>query len=77
MDVLAKVIIVTVSAIVFVAVFRDEWRKLRAQEREYDAFQRSREERQAEFDRHAKALARAMLMEQAAKIHFVGEVWHD
>ena len=75
--ILVKIIIVAVAAIVFVASFHDEWKRIRADEREYDAFQASRVRRQAEFDRHAQAVAKAMLWQEAAKIHFVGEAWHD
>ena len=73
----AKIVIVAVAIIVFVAAFRDTWRDLRQKEREYDAFQASRARRQADFDRHAKAVARAVLWQEAAKIHFVGEARHD
>ena len=76
-EILVKIIIVAVAVIVFAASFREEWRRLRAREREYDAFERNRARRQAECDRHARAVARAVLMQEHARIHFVGEVWHD
>lgn len=72
-----KLIIVAVAAIVSVTSFREEWRRLRAQEHEYDEFQRHRAERQAEFDHRAVEVAHWVLMQQAAQIHFVGEVQHD
>lgn len=73
-EILVKIIIAAVIAIVFVVSFRDEWRRLRAREDEYDAFERSRARRQKEMDRHRIAVARACLMQEAAQIHFVGEV---
>ena len=76
-EILVKIIIVAVAVIVFVASFREEWRRLRKKEREYDAFERNRARRQAECDRHARAVARAVLMQEHARIHFVGEAWHD
>lgn len=77
LDLLAKIIIVAVAGVVFVVSFRDTWLDLRRREREYDAFEFNRARRQAEFDRHAQAVAKAMLWQEAAKIHFVGEAWHD
>lgn len=60
---IVKAIIVAVAAIVFVASFHDEWKRLRADEREYDAFERRRVIRQRACDRHAKAVARRELIE--------------
>ena len=57
-EILVKIIIVAVAAIVFVVSFRDEWKRLRAREDEYDAFERRRVIRQRDYDRHAKAAAR-------------------
>ena len=74
---IVKWIIAAVSIIVFATGFSDEWGKLRRQEREYDAFERGRAERQEEFDRHARAVARALLMQEYARVHFVGEAWDD
>jgi hypothetical protein len=62
-EILVKIIIVAVAAIVFVAAFREEWQKLRAREDEYDAFERRRALRQRDYDRHAKATARRELIE--------------
>lgn len=76
-EILVKIIIVAVAVIVFVASFREEWKRLRKKEREYDAFELNRARRQAECDRHARAVARAVLMQEHARIHFVGEAWHD
>lgn len=76
-EIFVKIIIVAASATVFGYTFREEWRRLRAREDEYDAFEKHRVERQAEFDQHARAVARAMLMQDYAKVHFVGETWHE
>ena len=76
-EILVKIIIVLSAGIVFFVSFRGEWQRLRAQEDEYDAFERGRADRQAEFDRHARAVARALLMQEYARIHFVGEVRDD
>lgn len=62
-EILVKIIIVAVAVIVFAVSFRDEWRQLRAREREYDAFERRRVIRQRACDRHAKAVARRELIE--------------
>lgn len=62
-EILVKIIIVAVAAIVFVTSFRDEWRRLRAREDEYDAFEHRRVIRQRDYDRHAKAVARRELIE--------------
>ena len=76
-EILVKIIIVAVAAIVFVVSFRDEWRRLRAREDEYDAFEQRRADRQDVFDKHAVEVAHWMLMQDAAQIHFVGEARHD
>jgi len=62
-EILVKIIIVAVAAIVFVVSFRDEWKRLRAREDEYDAFERRRVLRQRDYDRHAKAAARRELID--------------
>lgn len=62
-EVMVKIVIVAVAAIVFVVSFRDEWKRLRAREDEYDAFEYRRVLRQHDFDRHAKAAARRELIE--------------
>lgn len=74
---IVKWIIAAVAVIVFGATYAEEWQKIRKKERDDDAFERHRVERQAEFDQHARAVARAMLMQDYAKVHFVGEAWHD
>lgn len=73
---IVKAIIVAVAAIVFVASFHDEWKRLRADEREYDAFQASRVRRQADFDRHAIAVAHRELIDTWAALS-IGRCWHD
>lgn len=43
-EILVKIIIVAVAVIVFAVSFREEWRRLRNAEREYDAFEQHRAE---------------------------------
>ena len=63
MDTAARIIFALILVVEFAVIFRDEWKKLRQREREYDAFQRRRVIRQRDFDRHAKAIARRDLIE--------------
>lgn len=76
MDILAKIIIVAVAAIVFVASFADEWKRLRAREREYDEFELCRVKRQEDFDRHAVAVAKRELIDTWVEIT-AGRLWHE
>lgn len=76
-DILVKVIIVVAALIVFGATYAEELQKIRKKERDDDAFEYHRALRQQKFDQHARAVARAMLMQEYAKVHFVGEAWHD
>lgn len=63
MDTAARIIFALILVVEFVAIFKDEWKKLRSREREYDAFERRRVIRQRACDRHAKAVARRELIE--------------
>lgn len=63
MDTAARIIFALILVVEFVVIFRDEWKKLRSREREYDAFERRRVLRQRDYDRHAKAVARRELIE--------------
>ncbi len=63
MDTAARIIFALILVVEFVVIFRDEWKKLRSREREYDAFERRRVIRQRACDRHAKAVARRELIE--------------
>ena len=63
MDTAARIILALILVVEFVVIFRDEWKKLRSREREYDAFERRRVIRQRACDRHAKAVARRELIE--------------
>ena len=74
---IVKAIIVAVAAIVFVASFHDEWKRLRADKREYDAFQASRVRRQADFDRHAIAVAHRELIDAWVEITATWRCWHE
>ena len=63
MDTAARIIFALILVVEFVVICRDEWKKLRSREREYDAFERRRVIRQRACDRHAKAVARRELIE--------------
>ena len=63
MDTAARIIFALILVVEFVVIFRDEWKKLRSREDEYDAFERRRVIRQRDYDRHAKAVARRELIE--------------
>ena len=73
-EILVKLIIVAVCVIVFGAFYREEWRRLRNAEREYDAFEQRRVDRRAAVIARDQELAKRCLMETAAQIHFVGEI---
>ena len=73
-EILVKIIIVAVAVIVFGAFFREEWRRLRNAEREYDAFEQRRADRRAAVIARDQELTKRCLMETAAQIHFVGEI---
>lgn len=75
-EIVVKAIIVAAALIVFVVSFRDEWHRIRKEEREYDAFQTARVRRQADFDRHAIAVAHRELIDTWASLN-VGRCWHD
>lgn len=77
MDVLLGIVILIIAAVFVIGEFAERRKQWKQEDAEDEAFELSRIRRQEEFDRHSRAVARAMLMEQAAKIHFVGEVWHD
>ena len=76
MDIAARIIFALIVGAEFVLIFRDEWKKLRRREREYDAFQTARIRRQADFDRHAVATAHRELIDTWAQIT-VGRAWHE
>ena len=63
MDTAARIIFALILVVEFAVIFKDEWKKLRSREREYDAFERRRVIRQRACDRHAKAVARRELIE--------------
>lgn len=76
-EILVKVIIVVAALVVFVASFREEWKKLRAQEREYDTFESNRARRQKECDIRALAVAKRELIDAWVEITSTGRCWHD
>ena len=76
MDTAARIIFALIVGAEFVLIFRDEWKKLRRREREYDAFQTARIRRQEDFERHAVAIAHRELIDTWASLN-VGRCWHD
>ena len=76
-EILVKGIIVVAAVIVFVASFREEWKKLRNREREYDDFENNRARRQEECDLRALAVAKRELIDEWVQIHFAGDARHD
>ena len=76
-DIVYGIIVAAIIAIVGYFAFRDMWddmnNKLDELDAEDDEWYRKRAERQAEFDRHANAVARRELFDQAVSIHFAGE----
>lgn len=77
MDTAARIIFALIVGAEFVLIFRDEWKKLRNREREYDAFESNRARRQDECDLRALAVAKRELIDEWAQIHFAGEARHD
>ena len=74
---IVKAIIVVTAIIVGVAGFVDEWKRIRAEEREYDDFENNRARRQKECDLRALAVAKRELIDEWVQIHFAGEARHD
>lgn len=77
MDTAARIIFALIVGAEFVLIFRDEWKKLRNREREYDAFESNRARRQKECDLRALAVAKRELIDEWVQIHFAGETRHD
>lgn len=77
MDTAARIIFALIVGAEFVLIFRDEWKKLRNREREYDDFENNRARRQEECDLRALAVAKRELIDEWVQIHFAGEARHD
>ena len=77
MDTAARIIFALIVGAEFVLIFRDEWKKIRNREREYDDFENNRARRQKECDLRALAVAKRELIDEWVQIHFAGEARHD
>ena len=67
MDILAGIIILAVAGVVGYYVFSGMWNSMNDEWRDEDEFERRRTIRQAEFDRHEKAVARRCLVDTWAE----------
>ena len=77
MDTAARIIFALIVGAEFVLIFRDEWKKLRNREREYDAFENNRARRQKECDLRALAVAKRELIDAWVEITATWRYWHD
>lgn len=68
MDILAGIIILAVAGVVGYYVFSGMWKTMNDEWRDEDAFERQRAIRQAEFDRHKKAVVRRCLVDSWAEM---------
>lgn len=62
-------ILLIIAGSVFYFTMRDAIRKWNEEDREYEAFERSRKQRQKEFDKHAQAVAKAVLFDTCETIY--------
>lgn len=62
-------ILLAIAGIVFYCTMRGMIKKWNEEDREYEAFERSRIQRQQEFDRHAQAVAKAVLFDTCETIY--------
>jgi len=62
-------IMLVIAGIVFYCTMRDMIEKWNAEDKEYEAFERSRRQRQQEFDKHAQAVAQACLIKTCETIY--------
>lgn len=62
-------ILLVIAGAVFYYTMRDAIRKWNEEDKEYEAFERSRKQRQQEFDKHAQAVAKAVLFDTCENIY--------
>ena len=74
MDVIFGISILVIVGAYVAADIIDHRKRWKQEDAEDAVFERNRRKRQKEMDRHRIAVARACLMQEAAQIHFVGEV---
>lgn len=62
-------ILLAIAGAVFYCTMRDAIKKWNEEDKECEAFERSRRQRQQEFDKHAQAVARACLIDTCETIY--------
>jgi hypothetical protein len=62
-------ILLVIAGAVFYYAMSDAIKRWNEEDREREAFERSRRQRQQEFDRHAQAVARACLIDTCENIY--------
>jgi hypothetical protein len=62
-------ILLVIAGAVFYCAMSDAIKRWTEEDREHEAFERSRRQRQQEFDRHAQAVARACLIDTCESIY--------
>ena len=68
-DVVFGIVILIVAGVLIYYGWKDAKDELNREMEEYDAFEQRREQRQAEFDRHAQEVAHRCLMEACETVH--------
>lgn len=69
-------ILLVIAGAVFYCTMRGMIKKWNEEDREYEAFERSRKQRQQEFDKHAQAVAKAVLFDTCQTI-YLGRTNHE
>ena len=69
MDIILGIVVLITAAIIIVVDVSEHRKKWRQEDAEDAAFERHRAERQAEFDRHRKAVVRRVLIETCETIY--------
>lgn len=69
-------ILLVIAGAVFYCAMSDAIKKWNEEDREHEAFERNRKQRQMEFDRHAQAVAKAVLFDTCQTI-YLGRTNHE
>jgi hypothetical protein len=69
-------ILLVIAGAVFYYAMNDAIKRWNEEDREREAFERSRRQRQQEFDRHAQAVAKAVLFDTCQTI-YLGRTNHE
>ena len=69
-------ILLVIAGAVFYYAMSDAIKRWNEEDREREAFERSRKQRQQEFDRHAQAIAKAVLFDTCENI-YLGRINHE